>query len=195
MSSHQPTPSARRLDVTFAVDRTWDGARAPASEVVSARLSARSHESSRGGPDDLLWWFDAPFHDDPPPPSAPGPTDRLWEHEVVELFLANHADPVRYLEIEVGPGGHHLVLHLEGVRRPVATLLPLELTVTRDGDRWQAEVVVPAAWRSWLGPGPLRANVTAIHGVGAARRYLSTVALPGSVPDFHQPSAFFGLTS
>jgi hypothetical protein len=193
MSSNQPTSSMPRLDVSFAVDRTWDGAPAPASEVVSGRLSARSHDA-RGEPDGLVWRFDGPFHDDPPPRAAPGPTDRLWEHEVVELFLANDADPVRYLEIEVGPGGHHLVLHLEGVRRPVVTLLPLELTVARDRDRWRAEVVVPPAWLSWLGPGPKRANVTAIHGVGAARRYLSAVALPGSAPDFHQPSAFFRLT-
>jgi hypothetical protein len=28
-----------------------------------------------------------PFFDDPPPQGEPGPTDKLWEHEVAEVFL------------------------------------------------------------------------------------------------------------
>lgn len=28
-----------------------------------------------------------PFFDDPPPAGEPGPTDKLWEHEVAEAFF------------------------------------------------------------------------------------------------------------
>jgi len=66
----------------------------------------------------------APFYGDPPAPSAPiGPTDRLWEHEVVEVFIAGPDG--RYTEIELAPSGHHLVLQLDGVRQPVATCIPI----------------------------------------------------------------------
>lgn len=157
---------------------TWDGTPLPDGAV--ATVEARLHDGR------LHLRIDAPFHDDPPPPHAPGPTPKLWEHEVVELFVLGPGE--RYTEIEVGPHGHHLVLRLEGVRRAVASGLPLEVRgLARDGGRWQAEAVLDAAL---LPPRPWRLNAYRIHGVGAARRYLAFQPAPGPAPDFHRLEAF-----
>jgi hypothetical protein len=95
--------------VRIPIARHWDGEPAAPSECAELALSRTE--------DTLIVRVDAPFHDDPAPPGSPGPTDLLWDYEVVELFLL--AQPDHYLEIELGPHGHHLVLELRGRRQPV----------------------------------------------------------------------------
>lgn len=133
---------------------------------------------------------DAPFADDPAPTAAPGPTDRLWEHEVVELFLVGSAE--RYFELELGPHGHHLALQLAGVRRPCASGLSLSYAaaVERALGRFRGEARVP---RSLLPPAVALANAYALHGVGAERSYRAAVPVPGPHPDFHRLHAFAAL--
>lgn len=53
--------------------------------------------------------------------------------------------------------------------------------------RWVAQVRLPVAW---LPSGCDRLNAYAIHGVGAARRYLAFRALGGERPDFHRLEHF-----
>lgn len=136
---------------------------------------------------------DAPSHGDPPPPGKPGPTPGLWNYEVVEVFLAESSDSsetVRYLEIELSPHGHHLVLRFEGVRNVVGQGMDLEYRarIDRAAGRWTGEALLP---NDWLPPGPLRVNAFAIHGVGERRRFLVSSPLPsGDAPDFHQPLEF-----
>lgn len=162
----------------LAIARTWDGAPAPAGEHAFVEVT-RTTEG-------LAIAVDAPWHGDPPPSAPPGPTPALWEHEVVELFVAGVDQ--RYLELEIGPHGHHLVLWLEGVRRPIRERLPLSLEVRRDGPRWRA--------RAETGPQvplpdpPWRLNAYSIHGAGAARRHLAFAPVPGAAPDFHRLDAF-----
>lgn len=167
--------------VILRVDRTWSGEPVVPEHHATLRLAAAG--------DDLLLAVDAPFHGDPPPPGAPGPTPGLWEHEVVELFVAGPgADAeVEYLEVELSPHGHHLVLRLAGVRRVVEEGLPLDYEAATDGRRWRGLARIP---RRWLPPPPHRAAAFALHGTGDARRYLSSLALPGERPDFHQPRRF-----
>ena len=127
----------------------------------------------------------APYYGDPAAPdSQQGPTDGLWEYEVVELFLYGAKN--KYLEIELSPSGHHLVLRLDGVRQIVESKLPLPYEATILGDRWTATAKID---KNLLPPGPLRWNATAIHGSHEQRTYLSWVPLPGEKPDFHQPEA------
>jgi hypothetical protein len=182
--------------VELVVATTWDGWPAPAHEQVRLRLRLTSRH--------LRIAVSAPFHGDEPPAGEPGPTDRLWEHEVVELFVASAADEpaptgaaiesdegarssIAYTEVELSPWGHHLVLRLAGARRVVAAGLPLAYRVRRSGSRW---VGAARLARHLLPPLPWRANAYAIHGEGRGRRYLAATALPGERPDFHQPGRF-----
>lgn len=163
--------------IRLAICRTWDGQ--PADPGEHAAVDLRLVD---GG---LVLRVEAPDHGDPRPAGPPGPTPGLWEHEVVELFLCGPGE--RYLEVELGPGGHHLVLLLDGVRQVTDQAMPLDVRWSRTPGRWAAETVLPAAW---LPPRPWRANAYAIHGTGPTRRYLACHPVPGLAPDFHQPGAF-----
>lgn len=160
----------------LAIGWTWDGRPLPAEERAAVRLVPEG--------DDLQLQLLAPLAHVPPPPGPPGPTPGLWEHEVVELFLAG--DGPAYLEVEIGPHGHHLVLHLADVRRPVATGLPLACTTASDADAWAADARLPAAW---LPPRPWRAAAFRVR-PGADPPHLASLPLPGPRADFHQPHRF-----
>jgi hypothetical protein len=173
---------------------TWDGQPLPAAEHVHVELR-RFREGTRRG---LEVHVDAPYHGDPPPPSPPGSTPGLWEHEVVELFVQGPGSS--YLEIEVGPHGHHLVLRLADVRRPLAMGLPLDLDVVRTPERWSATFRVPPLWIGGGGEvsngaargldGELRGNLFACWGANDRRHYAARFPVPGPQPDFHQPARF-----
>jgi hypothetical protein len=160
----------------IAVDRTWDGAPVDAGERAELELAL-------GDPWQIR--VQAPYHADPAPPEPRGSRDRLWELEVVELFLLGAGE--RYLEVELGPHGHYLVLELDGVRRVQRQGIPIEYRASIDGARWTGQARLPAA----LLPGGLRAwNAYAIHGEGGARRYLAAHAVGGAAPDFHRLDCF-----
>jgi len=162
---------------TLTVDRVWDGA--PARPDEHARVELRLDESA------LDVEVRASFHRDTAPAGRPGSTDRLWEHEVVELFLLG--DGEHYLELELGPHGHHLVLQLRGRRQVEASGLAIAYTAEQRGTFWHGRARVPAA----LMPSGLRAaNAYAIHGEGGQRRYLAAWPVPGDGPDFHRLEAF-----
>ena len=170
------------------VDRTWDGLPLAPGERAEVTLAA----DAGGG---LRLTVDATYHADPPPAAPPGPTPRLWEHEAVELFVAGPGgdDVVEYLEVELGPHGHHLVLRLRGVRWVVESGRPLRYrAVVGDDGRWRGEALLP---RGWLPAGPHRAALFAVHGVGRGRRWLASVGLGErrGEADFHRPGCFAGV--
>src|SRR5262245_10428954 len=161
----------------IAVDRTWDGAPVGATERAALELEL--------GGDPWRIRVQAPYHGDPAPAEPPGSRDRLWELEVVELFLLGAGE--RYLEVELGPHGHYLVLARAGVRRVQRQGIPIEYRAAIDGARWSGEARLPAA----LLPAGLRAwNAYAIHGQGSGRRYLAAHAVRGAAPDFHRLECF-----
>lgn len=52
----------------------------------------------------------------------------LWDFEVVEaFFLCSKTE--QYLEIELGPHGHHLVLFLSGRKNIIEKCLPIKWDV------------------------------------------------------------------
>ena len=132
---------------------------------------------------------DAPFYGDPAPPGPPGPTDRLWEYEVCEVFIADAGE--HYLEVELSPHGHHLVLELRGVRKPVRSGLPIEYQVARSDGRYRGTARVPL---DYVPEGAARGNAYLIHGVGGARSYCAHSPTLGEVPDFHRLERFVPLT-
>ena len=168
------------MATTLHIRRTWDGV--PIPDVDTARVYLELEGA------DLLIDVEAPFHADPPPPGAPGPTDGLWNYEVVEVFIAGTGEgPALYTEIELSPHGHHLVLQLQGVRRVVRQGLPLDYRVTRADGRWCGRARLA---RKLLPPPPYRVNAYAIHGQGEKRRHLSAHPVPGEAPDFHRLEFF-----
>ena len=128
----------------------------------------------------------SPLRGDPAPGLGAGPCPCLWEYEVVEVFLLG--DDERYLEVELGPHGHYLVLSLHGRRRIVAEHV-IDYAVVLDGARWRGRASFPRA----LVPAPLRAvNAHAIFGPKGARVHASCVPVPGPAPDFHRLDRFAG---
>ncbi|MES2640143.1 MAG: hypothetical protein V4850_11690 [Myxococcota bacterium] len=167
--------------IPLPIARTWDGAPAAPGEIATVTVAWRD--------DALHLSIDAPLHGDPPPDAPPGALWGLWDHEVVELFVLGADD--HYTEVEFGPHGHHLLLRLEGRRNVVERLLPVEATWSRTPDRWRVEAVLPAAVLPPRSDArPWRLNAYAIHGTGAARRYLAWAPVPGEQPDFHRLEAF-----
>ncbi|MEL6348546.1 MAG: hypothetical protein AAFV53_35905 [Myxococcota bacterium] len=163
--------------ITLTLRRDWAGAPLPPAQHV--QLTIQPTQAA------LLVHVDAPHYGDPLPGVPPGPCWKLWEHEVVELFILG-ADE-RYLEVELGPGNHHLVLQLHGTRNVIDRMLPLTFSATVDGARWTGDAAIPWAM---LPKGPHRINAYAIHGQGRQRRYLAWQPVPGERPDFHR-LAFF----
>lgn len=107
----------------------------------------------------------------------------LWEYDVVECFLAGGSG--EYLEVELGPGGHFLVLSFSAprVRRDEHRGLQLPVELEHSDDRWRARIVLDWA----LVPSPLAAlNAFAILDA----THLAFAPLPGPAPDFHQPARF-----
>lgn len=160
----------------IVVGRLWDGSAAAPGEHVALALVAEPVSGQ------LRVKIDAPFHGDPTPPGPPGHTPGLWDFEVVELFL--FGDDGRYLELEFGPHGHHLALELHGVRTVVRQVPGISYRSEVSGGRWRGEAEVDGAL---IPDGATRWNAHAIHGVGAARRYLSAHPARGQRPDFHRP--------
>lgn len=166
-----------RPPLALPVTRTWSDEPARPDEQVALTLTF--------APDAWIVEIDAPLHGDPLPTAPPGPTARLWEHEVVELFVLGEGQ--RYLEIELGPAGHHLVLALQGCRNVVAEGFELLYEPTARDGRWRGRAHIPLVW---LPPRPDRINAYAIHGQGAERRYLAWSPTGGDRPDFHRLEHF-----
>ena len=66
---------------------------------------------------------------------------QLWDYEVVEAFFLTTSTE-RYLELEFGPHGQHLVLLLDGRRNAIRHSLPLEYQATIEGKLWKGEAKV-----------------------------------------------------
>ncbi len=119
-------------------------------------------------------------------PEAPvgSRVDGLWEYDVVEIFFVD--EDGQYLEVELGVGGHHLVLGFDAPRRLVADFADLSFEtrhVVLPDDRCVNEILIPRD----LFPTSLKAlNAFMIAG----GQFLAHHPVPGGQPDFHQPHTF-----
>jgi hypothetical protein len=131
---------------------------------------------------------EGPFYKDPPPPIGPGPTPGLWDYEVTELFLLGENGS--YVEIEIGPAGHYLILFLSQYRKTDTTIEALSAETKISKKCFKASLRLPM---NRMPARPWRANAYAIHGLGKSRRYLACHRVDRSglkSPDFHQLSFF-----
>jgi len=161
----------------LVIDKTWDGSPLPDEEHASLDLAIEG--------DHLVIDVDAPFNGDPAPAGPLGPTDRLWEHEVVELFVVG--EDAHYTEIELSPHGHHWVLRLQGVRQPVERGVDIAFSPTIQGDRWTGRARIALAHLPTV---RRTCNAFRIAGVGAERRFFAWAPVPGPGPDFHRLEHF-----
>ncbi|CAL4067950.1 unnamed protein product [Meganyctiphanes norvegica] len=129
----------------------------------------------------------APFFNDPKPDGPEGPFFGLWDYEVVEMFFLNDND--EYLEVEVGPWGHHIVLLLKGERNTLEHSLALDYFANRDESTWTGSAMIPP---TYFPPNVTRMNAYAIHGVGDNRVYQALYPAPAdsAAPDFHRLELF-----
>ena len=109
----------------------------------------------------------------------------LWEYDVVECFVVGAA---QYLEVELGAGGHFLVLAFSAPRvcsQAYETLTP-RLTFephTARGTAWRSSLLLP--WDM------VPVGVKGVNAYVISRaHYLCYHPLPGPQPDFHQPDRF-----
>jgi hypothetical protein len=165
-------PAALGLEVA----RRWDGTPLPGLAAF-VRLAAASEG---------LWVVAGMAHARPPRiPDAPrgARVDGLWQYDVVECFVVG-ADG-RYLELELGAGGHYLALAFDAPRRRANDFARESLAVEWQSDPagWRARCRLPRAWL----PEPIaRANAFAI----AAGEFAAHAPIGGARPDFHRPLTF-----
>ncbi len=169
------TDSTTRFELS--IGHSWDGKVLPEGDQVRLGFEI--------GPDRVHVWVDAPFYRDPAPIDSPGPTMGLWLYEVVELFIAGSDQ--RYIELEMGPHGHYLMLELEEVRHVVSQPLLQDYRVQVDADRWTAEASFVA---DILPSEPWTVNAYSIHGAGKNRAFQAMIPVPGEQPDFHRLDVF-----
>jgi hypothetical protein len=164
--------------VEIRIERLWDGTPAPAEEAATIALEIAGTN--------LCVEVSAPFHGDPPPLAPAGSTDGLWNYELVELFL--FGDGERYLELELGPHGHHLILLFAGVRQVLQRIEGADYSARLEPDRrrWRGRLQLPV---HLVPDDTSRMNAHALHGAGATRRHLSAYPCRGARPDFHQREA------
>lgn len=163
----------------FEIESEWSG------EALGDGFAVEVHE---GGVR-----VEGPFFGEDRRPEGEGFCGRLWEHEVVEVFLAEEGG--RYVEIEVGPFGHWLVLAFDGYRQGgVVHGVVNSVNVALNEGRWRGELSLERGWWSGVLARSGVGNAFAIHGVGGRRRYCAAfVPGDGSRPDFHRRDTYRAL--
>ncbi|KKW32943.1 MAG: hypothetical protein UY77_C0009G0011 [Candidatus Uhrbacteria bacterium GW2011_GWA2_53_10] len=164
--------------ISLTVERQWDGSPCPEARVRAQVVLGQVEEGIRVR-------VEAPVLKDARIPNAPtgSRVENLWEYDVVEVFLVGPGH--EYLELELGAGGHWLLLSFDEVRvrRNEHVNLVLPVQWKRSEDSWSSETVIP--WP--LFPKPLRAMNAFVIAQGL---FLAYSPVPGTTPDFHQPDAY-----
>ncbi len=165
--------------LSLRADRLWNGSNCPDDRLWTNVFVSQIREG-------LLVRVEAPMLHDQKVPDAPmgSRVEGLWEYDVVELFLVGPGHT--YLEIELGAGGHFLVLGFDSIRHrsnAFEQFAPM-IRFERTGEKlWKSSLTIP--WK--MVPENLRAlNAFAIMG----GEFLAFSPLPGKEPNYHQPDVY-----
>ena len=170
-----PQPSS----LYFTIDKFWNGEACPDAQY---HAEVWLNQSSKG----LVIRTHCPTFPNQRIPDAPRDKrfDGLWDYDVVEVFLVGAGGT--YLEVELGAGGHWLVLGFDGVRHrsnDYVAFNPDHRNASALAGTWQSTITIP--WE--MIPTPIaRMNAFAIF----QGQFLAMSPVPGKEPDFHQPAAF-----
>ena len=179
----------------FKIAKLWDGTALSIDDQVSISIEVGSADL----PDPvLIVSVDAPFYNEPEPAGLGKKNlDGLWNHEVVELFIKGRHD--KYLEIEMGPHGHYLVLVCDGYRQCFSRgIEPISYQASITESRWTGTMTIPLHLlppSTDIPSARYSFNAYAIHGLEPERMY---AALYGprkaegdyAVADFHKLELF-----
>ncbi len=174
MSSVIPKKGETRL----TVERQWDGSPCPDALVRAEVSLAQTREGVRVH-------VRAPALADARIPAMPTGTRvaNLWEYDVVEVFFVGPGH--QYLELELGAGGHWLLLSFDEIRHRSNEHEHLALKVDwkQEAGIWMSETVIPLN----LIPKPFRALNAFVIARGF---FLAMSPVSGAEPDFHQPDKY-----
>ncbi|HTC54291.1 MAG TPA: DOMON-like domain-containing protein [Steroidobacteraceae bacterium] len=118
-----------------------------------------------------------------------GPTDGLWRHTCMEVFVA-HAPPGHYLEFNLAPTGQWAAYRFSGYRSGMAPLGQIsapriELRTRADRLLLSAAIELPADLT-----GALRLGITTVVEDTQGRLGYWALHHAGERPDFHHPDSF-----
>jgi hypothetical protein len=196
------------------INKRWDGSLLEQDKRIFISISIDENEPLASGEPVLVVHVDAPYYSNPIPPvvqdSCHATTHRLstdeclnyeglWNFEVVELFIKGKLD--KYIEIELGPHGHYLVLAFDGYRQCFKRRIePIyyKAEMSSDKSRWVGKFVAPIHLlppSTGIPDALFSYNAYAIHQVaGNEREYCCVYCpLPESnylEPDFHKLELF-----
>jgi hypothetical protein len=160
--------------IRLPIERRWDGAPSEAVRasleiaVVGDALELRS-ELRQPGPARI------------PDARAGTRVANLWEYDVVECFLGGAGG--RYLELELGAGGHFLALSFRA--RRIRSDEHMRLTPAISHHRGP-DGTLATTLRVPVGLLPPRVNSIGAFAI-AGGVFLAHRPVPGTAPDFHQP--------
>ncbi|KAK5974041.1 hypothetical protein GCK32_002123 [Trichostrongylus colubriformis] len=169
--------------MTLLINSTWDSL--PIEHPISISLQWKDSEKA------IQVKFEKHFYNDPSGPNhTAGATPKLYDYEVLEIFIANSND--QYVEIELGPHQQWLCLLLDGQRNSFNEGEYLQLSVWNriDGDKWIGEADIPLAY---LPANVSRINAYEIHNENGTRVYEAMNPTPYGKfkgPDFHRLDYF-----
>jgi len=174
----------------YTINRTWDSRIPDDNAEIHLKISKNFVDGENLG--GLIISVDAPYYNDPQVPKEipVGSLNRLWDYEVVEVFLLSESEN-KYLEVELSPTGHYLLLELDGQQNILQNELPLaNFTPTISDNRWKGTAFIPAEYT----PANLnKFNAYAIHRSNPNRVYMSLFPTPEEEhehPNFHRLQYF-----
>jgi len=153
----------------------------------------------------LVVTVDAPYFNDPKPLGKEFLLnfEGLWKFEVVEVFIKGRSD--KYVEFEMGPHGHYLILACDGYRQCFNRgIEPISYSASIAGTRWTGRLVCPVHLvppPTDISTMPYTYNAYAIHNRGVERVYCTAFVPNRSEeneylePDFHKLEVYQPLSS